>query len=631
MQPLSVLLVEDNPGDARLIQELVKDPAHGAHRPEVTSSLAAALGLLGQRVWDVVLLDLGLPDSQGLETFTRVHAAHPKVPIVVLSGLGDTTVALEAVRLGAQDYLNKNDLTAELLGRALLYARERHRAEQKQRDAALHWQATFDAIGDAVCLLDPQQRIVRCNKAMLDLLGITSERVIGRQCFEVVHFCDAPHRDCPFQCMSEQKTRANAQLGQSGAWFDVCVDPLFDAEGQLAGAVHTMSNITERRAAEQALRNAQERLAKGMRLESLGRLAGGIAHDFNNLLAVVLVNTELIAMDHSGDQALLDDLEQISEAAHSASALVKQLLAFSCRQVLEPVLLDCNTVVRDLENIMRRLLGENIRLVCDLEPELDSIEADPTQIEQIIMNLAINARDAMPQGGMLSLSTRTVMQKGQPRVVIEVTDTGHGMDEATRLRLFEPFFTTKEQGKGTGLGLATVYGIVTQSHGDITVRSTPGQGTTFEIYLPAKAGSRAPAHQPAPPQTQKGSETLLLVEDEPSLRMAAARALRREGYTVLTAGDYSDALRVVSEWPDTIHILVTDVVLPGPSGRRVADDLLGQLEDLRVLFTSGYAHDHIAKLGVLPEGTSFLHKPYSLQQLARRVRALLDAAPAGER
>ncbi len=634
---MRLLLVEDNPGDARLIRELARCSGRPLPAPHVVRDMAGALESLQQGSWDVVLLDLGLPDSQGLETFTTLDAAHPEVPVVVLSGLGDESVALEAVRLGAQDYLNKDDLTGDLLGRAVLYAKERHHAELQRRAWTEQWQATFDAIGDAVCLLDPEQRIVRMNLAMQELVGGTQDEITGRRCYEVVHGCTAPPQSCAFQQMARTLRRTTVEAQAGDRWFEIRMDPLLDEDGGLAGAVHTMSDVTERHAADLALRDAHERLARGMRLESLGRLAGGIAHDFNNMLSVVLTNAELIAQDHPDDPQLLDDLSQIKEAADSATGLVKQLLAFGRRQTLDPVLLDCSAAVRDLEGILRRLLGEDIALCCELETGLGSVRADPSQIEQIIMNLAINARDAMPFGGQLTLTTRSETLQGDPvslppgcragpHVIIEVRDTGHGMDDETRARLFEPFFTTKATGRGTGLGLATVYGIVSQSGGGIRVRSALGKGTTFEILLPTSEGEATEASLERPHSAGRpGHETLLVVEDERALRKAMTRALRREGYTVLEAGDHGEATRIARQHRAQIDLLITDVVLPGPSGKTIAEVLSAERPELRVLFISGYAHDHITKRGVLPRGLAFLQKPFASGVLSRTIREILDS------
>jgi CheY-like chemotaxis protein len=332
-----------------------------------------------------------------------------------------------------------------------------------------------------------------------------------------------------------------------------------------------------------------------------------------------------------------EELEEIRKAALRAADLTRQLLAFSRQQVIAPTVLNPNAVVADMDKLLRRLLGEDVALRTVLAPDLGNVRADPNQLEQVLLNLAVNARDAMPNGGKLTIETQNAeldeeyvrghlsAQPG-PYVMLAVSDTGVGMDAATQARIFEPFFTTKERGKGTGLGLATVYGVVKQSSGWIWVYSEPGQGTTFKVYLPRVAEAAAPAApSPGPPVSARGSETILVVEDDEMIRNLVQKVLKANGYTVLVAGNGSDAERVAAAHGGTIHLLMTDVVLPGLNGREVAQRLEAQRPGIRVLFLSGYTDDAIVHHGVLEHGVAFLQKPFPPSVLGRKVREVLDS------
>jgi CheY-like chemotaxis protein len=364
-----------------------------------------------------------------------------------------------------------------------------------------------------------------------------------------------------------------------------------------------------------------------------------VAHDFNNLISVILNYTEF-AMESAqmGDQ-LKDDLLEVKTAAERAAVLTRQLLAFSRKQVLQPVLLDLNKIAVGVEKMLRRILGEDIELVLVLAPDLGTTLADPGQIEQVFMNLVVNARDAMPRGGKITIETTNVEVDDEHAargidlkighyVEVAVADTGCGMDEPTKARLYEPFFTTKEKGKGTGLGLSTVYGIVKQSAGNIWVDSEPGVGTTFKIYLPRQPVTTQAASISAPVVLRRstGNETILVVEDEEALRKVATRTLEAAGYTVLTAANGDEALLTCAQHVGDIPLLVTDVVMPRMSGRQLAERLLEILPEIKVLYMSGYTDDAIVHHGVLDAGTHFLSKPFTAADLTQKVQETLDAS-----
>lgn len=410
-------------------------------------------------------------------------------------------------------------------------------------------------------------------------------------------------------------------------WFLMVVTPLARKNG---GVVLSHLDITERKDLEEKLRQAQ-------RLEAVGQLAGGVAHDFNNLLTVIGGYSSLLLRSVGENEETRQKVQEIKKAADRATTLTRQLLAFSRKQVLQPRVLDLNVVVAEMDKMLRRLIGEDISLTINLEPALGQIKADPGQIEQVIMNLAVNARDAMPKGGKLTIETAHVLvDDAYTRryrfispgryVVLSVSDIGCGMDRETQSRVFEPFFTTKPLGKGTGLGLSTVYGIVKQSEGSISVHSELGKGTTFKIYLP-RLDQPLEHDRTAERSTElvKGSETLLLAEDEDVVRQITQELLEMSGYKVLATTAPEEALRLFEEHQDRIDLLVTDVIMPNMSGRELAQRITRLRPETKVLYISGYTDDAIIRHGVLEAGIAFIQKPFSPATLSRKVREILDS------
>jgi two-component system, cell cycle sensor histidine kinase and response regulator CckA len=402
-------------------------------------------------------------------------------------------------------------------------------------------------------------------------------------------------------------------------------------DGQLTGVSGVCIDLTAQRQVEQQLLVAQ-------RMEAVGRLAGGVAHDFNNLLTVITNCTSLVLEQFTRDDPMRADLQEVAKAAEHAAKLTRQLLAFSRRQVFELEILDLNQVVCGMDKMLRRLIGEDIELGVELAPDLGNVSVDRGQIEQVLMNLVVNSRDALPTGGAVKMCTHNVnvgeadvtehgVPQPGPYVVLEVTDNGCGMAEATKARIFEPFFTTKEVGKGTGLGLATVFGIVQQCGGNIWVYSEPGNGTTFRIYLPQADEVEPSSHEVIVPMTLEGTETILLVEDQDEVRQVALHILRRYGYHVIEARNAGEALLTCERHPRAIHLLLTDVVMPQMNGRELAERLLKIRPDMRVLYMSGYTEDAIVRHGVLDSGIAYLQKPFEPEKLARRVREVLEARP----
>jgi signal transduction histidine kinase len=392
----------------------------------------------------------------------------------------------------------------------------------------------------------------------------------------------------------------------------------------------------ERKSAALALRRSEEQLRQSQKMEAIGSLAGGVAHDFNNLLSVILSYSELLAADLKADDPMRTELEEINGAGLRAADLTRQLLMFSRQHVLQSTIVNLNETLAGMEKMLRRVIGEDIELTALSPPTTCKVKIDPGQLEQIIMNLSVNARDAMPQGGKLTIETREVFLEEAyvsqhvgatvgPHVMLSVSDNGNGMDRATQARMFEPFFTTKGSGKGTGLGLATVFGIVQQQGGTVWVYSELGLGTTIKVYLPAadQSAVASVAVSPVERRTLRGSETILLVEDEETVRVLARTILRRYGYTVLEAQSGGDAFLLCEQHPATIHLLLSDVVMPRMSGRQLAERLRVLRPDMKVLYMSGYTNDTVVRHGILDSTIAFLQKPITPEALARKVRETL--------
>jgi signal transduction histidine kinase/ActR/RegA family two-component response regulator len=432
-----------------------------------------------------------------------------------------------------------------------------------------------------------------------------------------------------------ERRRAQAALQAAHDELELRVS---ERTSELARTVASLeAEIAERSRAEEALRASEEQLRQAQKLEAVGQLAGGVAHDFNNLLTVITGYSDLMLRRVNGDESLRQKTHEIKHAAERAAALTRQLLAFSRKQVLQPKVLDLNSLVADTSKLLRRLIGEDIELILALKAASGRVLADPSQVEQVMMNLVVNARDAMPQGGKITIQTANVELdeayagmhiaiKPGAYLMLAVSDTGAGMDSETRAHIFEPFFTTKEVGKGTGLGLSTVYGIVKQSGGNIWVYSEVGQGTTFKIYLPRVAEEADARVAATKPVDMLGTETVLLVEDEEMVRKLTREILQDSGYRVLEATNGEEALRLCQQRDDTIHLLLTDVVMPLMSGRESAERIASTCPAIKVLYMSGYTDDAIVHHGVLEPGTQLLEKPFTADILTRRVREVLDAA-----
>jgi PAS domain S-box-containing protein len=483
-----------------------------------------------------------------------------------------------------------------------------------QREANLLFAATFEHSVVPMLVADNDRRLIDLNEAAADLLGLSHDLAIRLRVDDLLG-------EAAVEELWETFLR-------DGTWEDEIslqrpdgterrIEFVATAHVRPGRHIAVVRDLTRTKELETQLRQAQK-------MEAVGRLAGGIAHDFNNLLTAISGYSEFL-IEGLEDERLRRHADEIRKAAARAASLTGQLLAFSRRQVLQPRALDLNAVVSDMDMMLRRLIGEDVELVTLLDPDIDAVQADPTQIEQVIVNLAVNARDAMPNGGSVTIVTADVRTDAGDFVELRMTDTGIGMTEAERSQLFDPFFTTKEG--GTGLGLATVYGIVEQSGGTIEVDTAPGMGSSFRIWLPrAETPADAPAATPVASAPSVGDETILLVEDETVVRHLVAEILENSGYTVLQAGDGPSALELLRRHPGKLDLLVTDVVMPGMSGPEVAQAVTSMRPGTQVLYTSGYTDSAIGHHGVLEPGIAFLQKPFSSDDLTRKVRGLLDGA-----
>ncbi|HET6931484.1 MAG TPA: PAS domain S-box protein [Candidatus Acidoferrum sp.] len=488
---------------------------------------------------------------------------------------------------------------------------------------------------EMVTIGDSEGRIAFANRALLRATGYSEDELVGKFfATSLLSHNNPPHLD------EEIRRRTISHGGWSGECIRCRKDgsdfPIFlstgqikDNQGRILGTFGISQDLTERKRLE-------EQLAVAQKMEAVGQLAGGVAHDFNNLLGVMIGYSELLQEGLPPDDLRLRKLQQIKKAGDRAASLTRQLLAFSRKQVIRPRVMDLNALVSDVSKMLTRLVREDIELICNLKPGLSTIKADPTQIEQIIINLVVNARDAMPDGGKIIIETaNTYLDESYCRshptvkpgrhVALVVSDTGTGMDAKTQARIFEPFFTTKELGKGTGLGLATVYGIVKQSEGSIWVYSQLGKGTTFKIYFPCVDEAVQVLDSAVPrPELPRGTETILVAEDAEGMRDLVSELLIRNGYTVLTAESSEELLSVSDRYAAPIHLLLTDVVMPGINGRDLADCLKAAHPDLRIIYMSGYTSDTIVHHGVLREGIDFIEKPFTEESLMRKLREVLD-------
>jgi PAS domain S-box-containing protein len=583
------------------------------------------------------------------------------LPIIMVTGFSDESTAIEALRQGVRDFVPKTthylDYLPDAVERVLNTVRteqqltehvrrlekemvERKHAEEALRQSEARNRVIVESAMDCIISMDEEGRITEFNPAAVRTFGYDREAVIGQELAEKI--IPPSLRDAHRQGLLRYRaTGEGAVLGRrveitamraDGTEFPVELAVSAVSQEGPTRFTASLRDLTDRKLLEDQLRQAQK-------MEAVGQLAGGVAHDFNNLLTIIIGYSDVLSGSDDLPQTQRKEmLGEIHKAAERAALLTRQLLAFSRKQILAPRVINLNDTVREMEKMLGRLIGEDICMRTVLAKSLDQISADPGQIEQVIMNLAVNARDAMPNGGELCIETANTeldscyvdahaeVKVGR-YVMLAITDSGCGMDEAIKARIFEPFFTTKEQGKGTGLGLATVYGIVRQSGGHIWVYSEPGQGTTFKIYFPiVTQASVKGSSEPERKLPLKGDETILLVEDDHGVRTLSRNVLEIYGYTVLEASDPTAAIQLCQSHQGPIDALLTDIVMPQMNGKRLSELLLPQRPEMKVLFMSGYTDDAIIRQGILERGISFIQKPFTPAGLAEKLRGVLDGA-----
>jgi two-component system, cell cycle sensor histidine kinase and response regulator CckA len=499
------------------------------------------------------------------------------------------------------------------------------------RISEIRYRRLFESARDGILILDADTwKITDVNPFMMEFLKYPRDEFIGKELWEIGLLKDAEASQTAFQELTQKGYIRYEDLPletKDGEPREVeFVSNVYVEDGQQVIQCN-IRDITGRKRLENQLRQS-------LKMEAIGRLAGGVAHDFNNLLTAIIGYSQLIELDLDKDDPMLAQIKEIENAGHRATALTSQLLAISRKQVLQPKVLNLNLVVAEMAKMLKRLIGEDIELVTVLKSELENIQADQGQIEQILLNLAINARDALPGGGKLIIATSKMDNKHPHPIgiypfsylILSVSDNGMGMDKETQSHIFEPFFTTKELGKGTGLGLYTIYGIVKQLGGNIEVSSALGKGTTFNIYLPYVEGqTESPSPADFDTGDLHGTETILLVEDEEIVRKLVEAALKREGYQVLSASDAIEAIKMCEQHTGPIDMMLTDVVMPGMSGWELASHLTTVRHEMKVLFMSGYTENLTIKAGVLNKDIHFIQKPFTPLTLARKIREVLDA------
>lgn len=635
MQPNSpdtILIVEDDEGVAVLERRALERRGYKV-RSAVTVNDAMAI-IQNQEI-ALLVADFRLPDgATGLDLCSQLHALGHDMPVILVTGFSDESTVIGALRQGVRDFVLKSTDYLQYLPIAVERVLQAVRTERQLAIAEARFQTFMDNMPAWAFIEDAAGRLLYANPSMQTFLGddwrgkSTADRLRqsdldvleGKPSNQRMHQINLP--DGSVRQLVYTKFAMRDENGE-----------------QLIGGM--AFDVTEQRTAEEALRQKDEQLRHAQKMDAVGQLAGGVAHDFNNLLMVITGYTDMLLRNSQSNNTHDGDfLSEIAKAADRAALLTRQLLAFSRKQVLEPQTVDLNAVIAGTEAMLRRLIGEDIIFRTALAADLAKVWLDPGQVEQVIVNLVLNARDAMPMGGELDIKTENVEiaangpscfgdLKPGTYVMFSVTDTGFGMDEATRSRIFEPFFTTKAPGKGTGLGLAMVYGIVNQSEGYISVDSELQRGTTFSIYVPAKySDCEASVTTRREARELRGFETVLLVEDEPSVRALTRTALESYGYKVLEAIDPLDAIQISDSHRGVIDLLLADVVMPHLGGRQLAELLEGERPNLRVLYVSGYTDDQVVRRGIQQSEVNFLQKPFTPVALAEKLRAVLDGENA---
>jgi len=641
-----ILVVDNHPVMLKFMTQLFEAEGHQVRTAETGLD---ALDILSNFIPDFIFIDLVMPNIDGRKLCPIIRKI-PKLKDVFLVILSAIAAEQEVsfTEFGANACIAKApfnkmakhihtvmdqlslapsaSLSDQVIGLSDVFPRH---ITQELLFIRRHFEAILGTMSEGILEVTSEGRIVYANRAAIALIGILEETLLASNFTHLFKETDGQSiKDQLMAIHNQSKTIIrDFPIMINGKQILLNIFPIMDEKHKTI--VIILNDVSERKRMEAQLLQAQK-------MEAIGQLAGGIAHDFNNLLTIIKGYSQLSLMELKEGAPLRGNIEEISKASDRASDLTHQLLVFSRRQILEMRVLDLNALLQSVERMLRRVIGEDIELIFLLDKDLGRTKVDPGQIEQVVMNLAVNARDAMLKGGKLTIETANVeldeayagahiAVKPGPYVMLSVSDTGVGMTAEVRERGFEPFFTTKEKGKGTGLGLSTVYGIVKQSGGNIWVYSEPGQGTAFKIYLPrVDEPLEELKERVIKEELPRGSETILVVEDEEEVRKLAVRILSGQGYKVLEASQGPDAFLICTEHDGPIHLLLTDVVMPKMSGRELAETLMSIRPRIKVLYMSGYTSNAIVHHGVLEEGTNYIQKPFAVGALARKVREVFD-------
>ncbi len=644
---LRLLLVEDSATDAKLIVGALRQTERTLEFEciETAEAMRAAL----ERDWDVVVSDWSMPKFSAPAALQILKEMRLDIPFIIVSGSIGEETAVEAMRAGAHDFVLKDKLArlTPAVERALRECTARRRAESALRESEARFGRLAESGIIGIITADAHGNILDANDAYIKMVGYSREE-LAQGTLRWADLTAPEFRHLIVQCVEQLKGSGVAapfemeSLHKDGTRVPTLVGAAMLEYPRWIGFT---ADLTERKRAEEgrvraeeALRQSDEQLRQAQKMEAVGRLAGGVAHDFNNVLSVILSYGELILVDLKPTDPLRADIEEIRKAALRAAGLTRQLLLFSRHQVVAPKVIEIHDVLTSMNKMLQRILGEDVELVLLAPKSSGRVKVDPSHIEQVILNLVVNARDAMPTGGKLTIETDSVVldedyarshlqAKVGPYVMLVVSDTGTGMDRETQGRIFEPFFTTKAIGKGTGLGRSTVFAIVQQSSGHIGVDSEPGKGATFKVYLPKIDAPVDVLRASVSPATLRGGETILLVEDEEQMRMIVLNILRRQGYYVIPAQHAAEALLLSEQHPARIDLLLTDVVMPQMSGPEVAKRLVAKRPEMKVLCMSGYTDDSIVRHGVVASQIAFIQKPITPASLATKIREILDYRP----
>lgn len=631
---LRVLLVEDSDDDTVLILRELKRAGFDFEY-KITENWQDFVHYLSQESWDVVLSDYSLPTFNGLDAIEKVREVDKDLPFILVSGAVGEETAVAALKAGAQDFITKNNLSrlVPVIQRELKEA-ETRRENRKAQQALQRLGTAIEQAAEAVLITDVNGIIEYVNPAFERITGYSVQEALGKN----PRILKSNKNDAKiYKEMWDTLLSGEVWIGRlinkkkDNTFFETeaIISPVRDKDNKIANFVAVNRDIT----AEVHMENQMRQMQK---MEAVGRLAGGIAHDLNNVLTPIIGYSDLVLMRMKPNESFYKELIEIQKSAEKAKELILQLLAFSRKQALQLGVIDLRYIVHDMEKMLKRIIRENIQIEISLPNELHKIEADVTQLQQILLNLGVNAQDAMPSGGKLMIECQNVeidnnytllLDESKPGqyVMLSFSDTGTGMDSETISHIFEPFFTTKDIGKGTGLGLATVYGIVKQHGGFITVRSEEGMGSTFRVYLPAiedveTSANNKTEHLPI----RDGDETIILVEDDEAIRKMTSEILIACGYNTIIAKTPGHCLSILENYPHKVDLMITDIIMPEINGRDLYRQAVKLRNDMKVIFMSGYDESMIANTGMLDQGKPFISKPFTLQVLLRKIRQVLD-------